>query len=181
MVVYHTSDFTGSAEQVVVPHRSVKAKLGSMLPFRRPISAKRRQSSTSWRIKRDELVSALSKSKEHKAFVCPNQLDINIEQGKNNPRMTLHMYPSGLFQDERNKNVTLLATITHKRIDIVPPDLCIQLFVSVNNDEGCELKSQTVRHNLNMNTIHMFGLLSHNDLLYKLQKDIVELKASVQI
>lgn len=93
--------------------------------------------------------------------------------------MSLSLYPYGLFEDEK-KNITLLATIDHKRVDLVRPDLCIQLSVSVMDDDGHEINQKSIKERLNMNTIHIRSLLSHTDLLTTLQKDHVELKASVQ-
>ena len=172
------------------PHRgrpsSAKAAIQSIrnkLSRSRPLSPKKKQSNKSinWKIKRDDLVLAASKCKDSKRKppVCQNQLEIDIGHGKNNPRMSLSLYPCGLFQDEK-KNVTLLATIAHKRVDLVPPDLRVQLSVSVMDDEGRELHQRSTTASVNMNTIHLFGLLSHTELLSTLQKDHVELRASVQ-
>ena len=151
----------------------------------RPPSAKKKQSSrscTDWRIKREDLVLAAAKHKDpkRKPITCQNQLEIDIGHAKSNPRMSLSLYPYGLFQDEK-KNVTLLATIAHKRVDLVPPDLHIQLYVSVMDDDGRELHQRSTTASVNMSPIHLFGLLSHTDLLSTLQRDHVELRASVQM
>ena len=167
---------------------SAKAAIQSIrnkLSRGRPLSPKKKQSgklSIDWRIKREDLVLAASKCKDtkRKPTVCQNQMEIDIGHGKNNPKMSLSLYPCGLFQDEK-KSVTLLATIAHKRVDLVPPDLQIQLSVCVMDDEGHELHQKSTTASASRNIIHLFGLLSHTELLSTLQKDYVELRASVQM
>ena len=178
---------TPPAQVALQRPRSAKEKIKSLrsrLAHGRPISAKKKQTDTGcivWKVKRDDLVLSASKHKDlkRKPLVCQSQLEIDIGHGKNNPRMSLSLYPYGLFEDEK-KNITLLATIDHKRVDLVRPDLCIQLSVSVMDDDGHEINQKSIKERLNMNTIHIRSLLSHTDLLTTLQKDHVELKASVQ-
>ena len=162
---------------------SAKTKIKNLL--KRPLSGRHKStlSKLQWRLKREEMVKIVYKHSEvkQKSITCPCQLEIEIDSFKHIPKLTLKVFPYGLFEDE-GKAVSLQVSVTtHKKSPPIPPSLLLLLTVTVLDDKGKPMRERSTEQSLNMSCFYLTDLLSHCELLTKLQGDIVQLMAAVQL
>ena len=162
---------------------SAKTRIKKLL--KRPLSG--RQKSTlnklQWRLKREEMVKIVYRHSEvkQKSITCPCQLDIEIDGFKHTPKLTLKVFPYGLFEGEGNSVSLQVNVTTHKKSLPIPPSLRLLLTVTVLDDKGKPMRECSTEQSLNMSCFYLTGLLSHSELMTMLQGDIVQLMAAVQL
>ena len=157
---------------------SAKARIKNFL--KRPLSGQLTPplSSYQWRVKREDLVRSVSRHTHAKlrSIPCPCQLELDTGHLKHSPKLSLKLYPYGLFEDE-GKNVSLQVNIiTHKKSPPISPSLQIEFTVTVLDDQGRDLRQRSTQQSLNMSVFYVPNLLSHDELIKGLQREYVELQ-----
>ena len=123
-----------------------------------------------WGLERQTLHSSIWEHKKLDHEKCPNTIPVDVDCGPDNtqnPYLTLHLYPFGLF-DDANKNITL-------QVKVVTPDCCPPIPTSAtfnmswtvrtsekdgNKELGCSKK----KIYFDTGIIYIHKLVSHNTL-----------------
>ena len=134
-------------------------------------------------MKRERLLKSISKSGEAKfqAIVSSQKVDLDVGQGKNNPKLTLILYPNGLFTNE-GKSTSLQAKITTPdKCPPLHPSLLVQVSITVFNASKSEVWNKATRQEtINMHSFYMHNLLSC-ERLRDTDEEFLLLDISVQI
>ena len=164
---------------------SAKGRFKSLLKLPRPLSAQRTSlhNSYQWKLKREEMVKSIYKHSytKMKSISCPSQFELDAGHLKLNPKLSLTVYPYGIFED-KGKNVSLQVNIiTHKKSPPISPSLQIKFTVTILDDQGRDLRQCSTQQSLNTSMFYVFNLLSHDELIKGLQGEYVELQVSIQV
>ena len=166
------------------PASGNRASLASRLL--RPLSGHRKKLSSGsfvWRVKQEQLMKSLSRPTDAKfrTISCSRKFDLDVGQGKNNPKLSLVLYPYGLF-DDKGKAATLQAKIlTPDKCPPLPTSLCVQLSLTVfSNQKTVKLKECCVHQTINTQTFYVQELLSCEKMREKTLGEHVELSVSVE-
>lgn len=150
------------------------------LPRRRPLSGYRKQPSGkfTWQLKRDNILKCITKPGEVK-ITCSQKVDLDVGQGKHNPRLTLILYPNGLFINE-GKSASLQAKITTPdKCPPLHPSLLVQLNVMVFDHSKCKiLKETSTQETINMHSFFIHNLFTCDSVQ---EEEFILLDISIQI
>lgn len=114
-------------------------------------------------MKRERLLKSLSKSSERKphSISCGQKIDIELGHGKNNPKLSIVLYPFGLFENE-GKSASLQIKISYpEKCPPLPPSIQLQLKLIVYSSHKREvLREATIRECINLHSMYIHHLFN---------------------
>ena len=149
------------------------------LKLPRPISGYRKpQDSITWELKKDNLLKSLNKSGNEK-LVFSEKIDLGVGHGKNNPKLSIVLYPKGLFH-HGGKGVSLQANISvTDKCPPLSPSLLVQFNITVfGSQKQKALWKRSAQESVNMRSFYIHDLFS---LQSTELEDHLLLEISVQI
>ena len=174
------SESLSACSQGMVPEYISTSSRRIKLP--RPLSGARKQAvdNFTWIVKRERLLKALSRPSDTKfrAITCSQKVDLDIGQGKNNPKLILTLYPNGLFSNE-GKSASLQAKIvTPDKCPPLPPSLRVQLNVTAYDSSRREKWNEvSVQETVNMYSFYIHNLIECD----RLQREEFEMGDFIQL
>ena len=134
-----------------------------------------------WELKQDRLLKCLSKS-GYERLVLSEKIDLDVGQGRQNPKLSLVLYPKGLFINQ-GKGVSLQANVSvSDKCPPLPPSLLVQLTVTVFGSQKQEMWNKcTVQETINIRSFYIHNLFSCDDIALRTTGDHILMEISVQI
>ena len=149
------------------------------LKLPRPIYGYRKpQDSITWELKKGNLLKSLNKSGNEK-LVFSEKIDLDVGHEKNNPKLSIVLYPKGLFH-HGGKGVSLQANISvTDKCPPLSPSLLVQLNITVfGSQKQKALWKRSAQESVNMRSFYIHDLFS---LQSTELEDHLLLEISVQI
>lgn len=152
----------------------------------RPVSGYRKQplDNFRWLVKQERLLKSVLKPQETKfqTIVCSRRLELEVGEGKYNPKLSLILYPNGLFIN-KGKSASLQAKIvTPDKCPPLPPSLLVQLNVTVYGNDGQEKwKETSTQETINTYSFYIHNLFTCQTVREDCNGDYIHLSISVQI
>ena len=132
---------------------------------------------------RDRLLKSLTRAQDASppSINCSQKIDLDVGQGRNNPRLSLILHPCGLFEN-RGKSASLQAKIAiPDKCPPLPPSLLVSLRLVVYSSHKQEIWREThVEQPVNMHSFYIHHLFSC-DIKPEAIGDYILLEISVTI
>ena len=146
----------------------------SLLKERPPLWKKllrsKTRSSPSWKVGRKDLIKPVWLHHAHVNITRPNKLELDINHGKHNPKLTFQLFPYGLHGDKGEAVTMAVRIATPDKCPPLPLSSEIQLQLVVWGGEGREKEDEVrncpaVHKELSTTSVfYVYQVITHDQL-----------------